>query len=250
MSEEVKEVLEQTEQSEQQPEEGKKGKKKKEKKVKGEKKKKEPKPKKLKTDINLIVNKNAEANRRALKALPYFLAFMALFIGLGVIWPLSRIHKAAVIYGEKKKELAVLQEAISDYDKVLDEYNDLFGIFMSPAERNNTHRVEIIDMLNDDLIYDIPIKGFRVTDNSITVNTDATDLETVQERLRILKEDERNQYAAFTTATIKDEKKGEELVATFRIVFKTNNNAKVEMKEVEAEPVENNQSSEANEGGN
>jgi ribosomal protein S7 len=80
--------------------------------------------------------------------------------------------------------------------------------------------VDVLDMLEADVMPFVDVKSIKVSDNTVTVTTDVTDMQVVSKILYNLQMDKRNLSATVTTtAAAKSEVSGEMVTAAIIIQY-------------------------------
>jgi len=172
-----------------------------------------------KASMNFIFDDQKRIDRIAIFLFGVFLVFLALFTKLAVIDPMLKISRAESAYNQMQETLAKYQEGNADYDTVKAQYDKAVGTFMTDDEKNRTERMAMIQMLEDDLINDVPVESIQITAMQISVKTGNTTLPVVSSLLSRMQADSRNSYVTVTTTAASNQENSDEVVADFEITY-------------------------------
>lgn len=172
-----------------------------------------------KTSMNFIVDNSSKYNKVSLVCFGIFIVTLLLFTKFGVIDTLSKTSKLESDYNSTQSSIDELNASLSNYDEVLEKYNEMVGDFLTENEANSLNRTDIIDMLDEDVLPYVDITNFNITGNQISVYTDVTDLNTVSRVLSALQNDDRTAYVSISR-TLADSDNSELVTADIEITYK------------------------------
>lgn len=178
-----------------------------------------------KTSMNFIFDDQKRIDRIAIFFFGVFLVFLALFTKLAVIDPMLKVSQAENAYNQMQETLSKYQEGNADYDTVKAQYDKVVGTFMTDDEKNHMQRMAMIQMLEDDLITQVPVESVQISGMQISVKTGNTTLPVVSSLLSKMQADSRNAYVTVTTtAASNQENANDEVIADFEITYGTSEN--------------------------
>ncbi len=172
-----------------------------------------------KTSVNFIFNAQKKKNRYAVLLFVIFMIVLAVFVKFAVIDPIAKISSLEAQYNNDVKLLEQYQEQTADYDEVMAKYESLSGSFMTDDEKQLMLRMNMIQMLEEDLINDVPVQNMQITGSTITVHTGNTTLPTVSSLLYKMQNDIRNSYVTVTTTSASGAENESMVTADFVIVY-------------------------------
>lgn len=173
-----------------------------------------------KRSMNFIVDNEAKYNKISLVVFIIFMLGLLAFTKFGVIDTLTKTSALESNYNSYQSSIDSLNEQLSKYDEVNEKYNELVGDFLTESEANSLNRMDIIDMLDDDVLPYVDITNFSVSGNQISVYTDVTDLNTVSKVLGILQNDDRTSYVTISR-TLADSSNDQLVTADIEITYAT-----------------------------
>ena len=150
-------------------------------------------------EINFIKTDRKKTNLATIGFFLIFLVCLALFVWFGIVKPMREIDAARKKYQEAETRLATVKKANEIYDEVKFKYDTEFGTYMTEEEISYLKRTGMLDMLEDDILSEIPIRSIAVSNDRITVNTGNTTLPKISELLQVMQLDSRNSYVTVTT---------------------------------------------------
>ena len=154
-----------------------------------------------KTTINLIRNENAKANRLRLILYPLLILAVVLFLKFAVYDQIAKLQRAQQEYMIVQDQLISLQQYNARYDEVKAKYDDVTEWYMTDEEKLIPDKMDIIEMLEEDLMPFVKIRQVQVSGHVVTVQTGEANLETVAKFLQKLQTDKRNSSATVTTTS-------------------------------------------------
>ena len=175
------------------------------------------------TTINFVSNKKQEGNKKTIAGFLVFVLLMIPFIKFGVLDQLSKLNEAENNYRFYEDEKTALLAKLANYTDVKKEYDSMVGTYLSETEKANEDRLEIIDMVEEDIMEYVDITSLSIVNNSVTVQTGLTSMSTVSNIVKILNDDERNSFVGVTTAKSSDpneERVSAQIKITYRGVLK------------------------------
>ncbi|NCB32316.1 MAG: hypothetical protein EOM64_00295 [Erysipelotrichia bacterium] len=172
-----------------------------------------------KTSVNFIFNEQKKTNRYAIIGFVLFMLALAVFVKFAVIDPMNKISAMEQRYNLDTAQLQLYQSETADYQATQEKYNSMSGTFMTADEKYFMQRMDMIQMLEDDLINDVPVQNMQITGNTITVNTGNTTLPTVSALLYKMQNDARNSYVTVITTSASGAENDSMVTANFEIVY-------------------------------
>ncbi len=171
-----------------------------------------------KRTINLAQKRKKKRDGKTWIVLGLLLIGIGLLGFFGVYKPIMEIQRLQDEYNKTESQLNALKENNADYNEVKAKYTEILGKYMTENEQNNLLHMDMIKMLEDDLLYEIPVKSVSISGLSITVEAEGTDLVKVSELLEQMQKDPRNKYVTVTINS-SDNPEGEEVTADFKITY-------------------------------
>lgn len=175
-----------------------------------------------KTTMNFVHDDLKKQNQRAFVGFAIFLVILAVFTELFVILPLAKVNQAESEYTNLSITLSKLKETDKSFASVKKEYDGKVGSYLTSEEQASLNRPEILSMIEEDVMPYVPVKSISVSQDSIHILTDTTNLSTVSSIVRVLQGDRRNQYATVTTASA-SQTDSSLVTADFEITFLSTN---------------------------
>lgn len=172
-----------------------------------------------KTSINFIADDQQKKDKKAVMLFVVFLLVLAVFVKLAVIDPLNKISSLEKQYNDTETLIEQYQTANADYSDIKAKYDSLSGSFMTDDEKSHMNRMDMIQMLEDDLINDVPVQSVQITGSSISVHTGSTTLPVVSDLLAKMQNDSRNSYVTVTTTSASGASDSAMVTADFEIVY-------------------------------
>ena len=172
-----------------------------------------------KTTINLIRNENAKANRMRLIFYPLLILAVILFLKFAVYDQIAKLQKAQQEYMIVQDQLISLQQYNARYDEVKAQYDDVTEWYMSDEEKLIPDKMDIIEMLEEDLMPFVKIRQVQVSGHLVTVQTGEATLETVAKFLQKLQTDKRNSSATVTTTSATNASKTKKETVTASVII-------------------------------
>ncbi len=170
-------------------------------------------------EINFIKTDRKKTNLATIGFFLIFLVCLALFVWFGIVKPMREIDAARKKYQEAETRLATVKKANEIYDEVKFKYDTEFGTYMTEEEISYLKRTGMLDMLEDDILSEIPIRSIAVSNDRITVNTGNTTLPKISELLQVMQLDSRNSYVTVTTTAADSQADNEFVAAVFQIIY-------------------------------
>ena len=170
-------------------------------------------------EINFIKTDRKKSNLATIGFFLVFLVCLGVFVWFGILRPMREIDAARKKYQETEAQLAAGKKANEIYDEVKFEYDTVFGTYMTKEEISYLQRTGMLDMLEDDIISEVPIRSIAVGDDRIVVHTGNTTLPKISELLQVMQADPRNSYVTVTTTTADSQADNEFVAAVFQIVY-------------------------------
>lgn len=172
-----------------------------------------------KRSMNFISDNEAKYNKISLIVFIVFILGLLAFTKFGVLDTLSKTNALESNYSSYQSTIDSLNEQLANYDEINTKYNELVGDFLTESEANSLNRMDIIDMLDEDVMPYVDITNFSVSGNQISVYTGVTDLNTVSKVLGILQNDDRTSYVTISR-TLADSDNNEKVTADIEITYK------------------------------
>lgn len=110
----------------------------------------------------------------------------------GVIDQYRRLSQAEEAYAQVHRQYETVQEELSDYDKVLNEYRsysmdwtgeDDTGLF------SNVSRQDVLDLIETEMMPNGTVNSIQVLGNSVLVNMSGMTLARISEMFRVIEQD-------------------------------------------------------------
>lgn len=172
-----------------------------------------------KRTMNFIEDTETASNRKAVTVFVIFLICLGLFTKFGVIDFLNKTSQLQSEYNSGNARIAELQEQLKDYSTVQEKYDSMVGSFLSDDEKFCLNRPDILKMADEDVLPIVSISSITVTNETVTVYTGMTDLNTISRVVDILQKDSRTDYVT-VTRTIADSNNSSLVSATIEITCK------------------------------
>ena len=116
-------------------------------------------------------------------------------------------------------QLISLQQYNARYDEVKAQYADVTEWYMSDEEKLIPDKMDIIEMLEEDLMPFVKIRQVQVSGHLVTVQTGEATLETVAKFLQKLQTDKRNSSATVTTTSATNASKTKKETVTASVII-------------------------------
>ncbi len=154
-----------------------------------------------KTYINLIQDETDKNNRRAIIYFLVFLVFLGFFVKFAVLDQLDKISRAEGQYRQVEAQVNAVRQMNSEYDEVKKQYDEVTDWYMTEQEKAEVDKSNVFNMLENDIMPYVGIQSVQIAGNTIAVNTNVTNLQTVSMFLSALQNDSRNSFVTVTTAS-------------------------------------------------
>ena len=170
-------------------------------------------------EINFIKTDRKKTNIATIGFFLVFLVCLGLFVWFGILKPMKEVEAARKKYQEAETQLNAVKKANEIYDEVKFEYDSVFGTYMTQEEIDHLQRTGMLDMLEDDIISEVPIRSIAIGNDRIVVQTGNTTLPKISELLQVMQLDSRNSYVTVTTTAADSQADNEFVAAVFQIVY-------------------------------
>ena len=170
-------------------------------------------------EINFIKTDRKKTNLATIGFFLIFLVCLGLFVWFGIMKPMREVDAARKNYQETEARLNAVKKANEIYDEVKFEYDTTFGTYMTKEEISYLQRTGMLDMLEDDILSEVPIRSIAVGNDRIVVQTGNTTLPKISELLQVMQTDSRNSYVTVTTTAADSQADNEFVAAVFQIVY-------------------------------
>ena len=170
-------------------------------------------------EINFIKTDRKKTNLATIGFFLIFLVCLGLFVWFGIMKPMREVDAARKNYQETEARLNAVKKSNEIYDEVKFEYDTTFGTYMTDEEISYLQRTGMLDMLEDDILSEVPIRSIAVGNDRIVVQTGNTTLPKISELLQVMQTDSRNSYVTVTTTAADSQADNEFVAAVFQIVY-------------------------------
>ena len=150
---------------------------------------------------------------------PLLILAVILFLKFAVYDQIAKLQKAQQEYMIVQDQLISLQQYNARYDEVKAQYDDVTEWYMSDEEKLIPDKMDIIEMLEEDLMPFVKIRQVQVSGHLVTVQTGEATLETVAKFLQKLQTDKRNSSATVTTTSATNASKTKKETVTASVII-------------------------------
>lgn len=171
-----------------------------------------------KRTMNFISDKESKTNKLSLIVFVVFIVLLLIFTKFFVVDTVSKTNDLISAYNSNKSQLDTLNEQLSDYETIEEQYNELVGVFLNDDEKNCLNRTDIIKLLDDDVLPYVEITNFTISSNQVNVYTGVSSLNTISSVLSILQNDDRTHYVTINR-TVADSEDNSLVSAEILITF-------------------------------
>ena len=171
-----------------------------------------------KKTINLVRYETEKSNLKDILVILLIVVGLIAFGKFAVYDQLVALNEAQREYGIVQEQLTALRQANTGYAEVKAQYDELTDWYMTADEKAIINKVEVLEMLEEDLMPYVEITRVQVSGTTVTVTTGETDLATVSNFLIKLQTDERNSTATVTTTSAASSAEGDERVTAAVII--------------------------------
>lgn len=171
-----------------------------------------------KRTMNFISDKESKTNKLSLIVFVVFIVLLLIFTKFFVVDTVSKTNDLISAYNSNKSQLDALNEQLSDYETIEEQYNELVGVFLNDDEKNCLNRTDIIKLLDDDVLPYVEITNFTISSNQVNVYTGVSSLNTISSVLSILQNDDRTHYVTINR-TVADSEDNSLVSAEILITF-------------------------------
>ncbi len=156
-----------------------------------------------KFEINFVSDQKEKQSRALAGIIVVLLIILALFVKFGIIDQIARVNRAKKHYEETEARLEDYRKQMESFKDVMDTYNEMTGAFMDEGEKGVIDRMEIFDVLAEDVFQYVEVQSINISDsNVIRITTSSTTISNVSEITHVLLADPRISYANARTAKV------------------------------------------------
>lgn len=180
--------------------------------------KKETFPKKK--TMNFVVDSEAKTNRYSLIGFGIFIVLLILFTKFCVIDVIYKTNEIQSQYNTSNEQMDALNQQLQNYAVVEEKYNAMIGTFLTDSEKLCMNRTDLLKMVDEDILPYVSVTNISITNESISVYTGLTDLNTISKVVDLLQKDEHTTYATVSRTTA-DSEDSSKVSATIEITCQT-----------------------------
>ncbi len=180
--------------------------------------KKETFPKKK--TMNFVVDSEAKTNRYSLIGFGIFIVLLILFTKFCVIDVIYKTNEIQSQYNTSNEQMDALNQQLKNYNVVEEKYNAMIGTFLTDSEKLCMNRTDLLKMVDEDILPYVSVTNISITNESISVYTGLTDLNTISKVVDLLQKDARTTYATVSRTTA-DSEDSSKVSATIEITCQT-----------------------------
>lgn len=173
-----------------------------------------------KKTMNFVVDSESKTNRYSLIGFGIFIVVLALFTKYCVIDVIQKTNEVQSNYTTSNEQIDALNQQLQNYDEVEEKYNTMVGTFLTDSEKVCMNRTDLLKMIDEDVLPYASVTNISITNDSISVYTGLTDLNTISKVVDILQKDSRTNYVTVSRTTA-DSEDSSRVSATIEITCQT-----------------------------
>lgn len=173
-----------------------------------------------KKTMNFVVDHETKTNRYSLIGFGIFIVILALFTKYCVIDVIQKTNEIQSQYTTSNEQIDALNQQLQNYNKVEEKYSAMIGTFLTDSEKVCMNRTDLLKMIDEDVLPYASITNISMTNDSISVYTGLTDLNTISKVVDILQKDSRTNYVTVSRTTA-DSEDSSKVSATIEITCQT-----------------------------
>ncbi len=173
-----------------------------------------------KKTMNFVVDYETKTNRYSLIGFGIFIVILALFTKYCVIDVIQKTNEIQSQYTTSNEQIDALNQQLQNYNEVEEKYNAMIGTFLTDSEKVCMNRTDLLKMIDEDVLPYASITNISMTNDSISVYTGLTDLNTISKVVDILQKDSRTNYVTVSRTTA-DSEDSSKVSATIEITCQT-----------------------------
>ncbi len=173
-----------------------------------------------KKTMNFVVDSETKTNRYSLIGFGIFIVVLALFTKYCVIDVIQKTNEVQSQYTTSNEQIDALNQQLQNYNEVEEKYNAMVGTFLTDSEKVCMNRTDLLKMIDEDVLPYASVTNISITNDSISVYTGLTDLNTISKVVDILQKDSRTNYVTVSRTTA-DSEDSSKVSATIEITCQT-----------------------------
>ena len=173
-----------------------------------------------KKTMNFVVDSESKTNRYSLIGFGIFIVVLALFTKYCVIDVIQKTNEVQSNYTTSNEQIDALNQQLQNYDEVEEKYNTMVGTILTDSEKVCMNRTDLLKMIDEDVLPYASVTNISITNDSISVYTGLTDLNTISKVVDILQKDSRTNYVTVSRTTA-DSEDSSRVSATIEITCQT-----------------------------
>lgn len=173
-----------------------------------------------KKTMNFVVDTETKTNRYSLVGFGIFIVVLALFTKYCVIDVIQKTNEVQSNYHISNEQIDALNQQLQNYNEVEEKYNAMVGTFLTDSEKVCMNRTDLLKMIDEDVLPYASVTNISITNDSISVYTGLTDLNTISKVVDILQKDSRTTYVTVSRTTA-DSEDSSRVSATIEITCQT-----------------------------
>ena len=154
-----------------------------------------------KTSLNLV-EKAKTQSKPGVQILLFviFLVLLAVFVKFMVVDKLVEAYEAETVYMTMQNQIAQLQEANQDYEKVREEYSHYGNGYLNDAERAERDRMEMMKIIDKHVVRRSKVETIEIAENAASLTINEIGLKTVAAMVADLEDEDVVSYVTVSTA--------------------------------------------------
>ena len=154
-----------------------------------------------KTSLNLV-EKAKTQSKPGVQILLFviFLVLLAIFVKFMVVDKLVEAYEAETAYMTMQNQIAQLQEANKDYEKVREEYSHYGNGYLNDAERAERDRMEMLKIIDRHVVRRAKVETIEIAENAASLTINEIGLKTVAAMVADLEDEDVVSYVTVSTA--------------------------------------------------
>ena len=154
-----------------------------------------------KTSLNLV-EKAKTQSKPGVQILLFviFLVLLAVFVKFMVVDKLVEAYEAETAYMTMQNQIAQLQEANKDYEKVREEYSHYGNGYLNDAERAERDRMEMLKIIDRHVVRRAKVETIEIAENAASLTINEIGLKTVAAMVADLEDEDVVSYVTVSTA--------------------------------------------------
>ena len=154
-----------------------------------------------KTSLNLV-EKAKTQSKPGVQILLFviFLVLLAIFVKFMVVDKLVEAYEAETAYMTMQNQIAQMQEANQDYEKVREEYSHYGNGYLNDAERAERDRMEMMKIIDKHVVRRAKVETIEIAENAASLTINEIGLKTVAAMVADLEDEDVVSYVTVSTA--------------------------------------------------